>query len=56
MEQTVEQRLRELLTMQIGSQVFQMCELQAQLDDAKKEIASLKAAMTLNEKAGTSEP
>lgn len=38
MEQTIEQRLRELLIMQLGSQVLQMCELQAQLDTAKAQI------------------
>lgn len=44
MDQTTEQRLRELLTMQLGSQVLQMCELQAQLDAAKAEIETLKKA------------
>ena len=36
-------RLRELLVMQLGSQVLQMCELQAQLDAAKAKIADYDA-------------
>lgn len=43
MDQTVEQRLRELLTMQLGSQVLQMCELQSKLDAATAELVKLKA-------------
>ena len=43
MEQNATNRLRELLTLQLGSQVLQMCELQAQLDAAKAEIVKLQA-------------
>lgn len=32
-------RLRELLVIQLGSQVLQLCELQAQLDAANAKIA-----------------
>lgn len=32
-------RLRELIVMQLGSQILQLCELQAQVDAAKAKIA-----------------
>lgn len=37
MDQTI--RLREIMILQLGSQVLTMCELQAQLDVAKADLA-----------------
>lgn len=41
MEKTESERLRELLVMQLGSQILQLCEVTAKLQAAEAQLAKL---------------